>query len=105
MDSYKLMYKPITTKQPYANYLKRLSEKEESEKKHEIYGQMLKYKEARYPKEFLDVLEKEINPFEYSIDQLKGIYNKQYPDYPTEIVNQSIEFVFKKKAREANMIK
>lgn len=34
MDSYKLMYKPIKTNPPYAQYLQRLEEKEESENKH-----------------------------------------------------------------------
>ena len=50
-------------------------------------------------------LEQEINPFELSLDKLKEFYNSKFPQYSNELVHEAVEFVFKKKCQQSNMIK
>ena len=47
----------------------------------------------------------EISPFQYSLDTLKQIILKKHAEYPEDVINESVEYVYNKKSREATMIK
>lgn len=67
MQCHQLMYKPITSIHPYERFINKDREREITLKKELFYSEILKFTSSRYPKEFLLELEKEINPFEYSL--------------------------------------
>jgi hypothetical protein len=50
-------------------------------------------------------LEREINPFELSIDKLKEFYNSKFPQYSNELVHEAVEYVFKRKCQQSEMVK
>lgn len=47
----------------------------------------------------------EINPFELSLDKLKEVYNSKFPQYSNELVHEAVEYVFKRKCEQSEIIK
>lgn len=105
MNSQYLMYKTFRTETPYESYIKRKKEVEETKERHKFYDEILKFRESRYPRELMLQLEREINPFELSIEKLKELYNSRFPQYSNELVHEAVEFVFRRKCQESEMVK
>jgi hypothetical protein len=64
-----------------ARYIKQKQEVEQKKERIKYYEEILKFRESRYPQELMSQLEREINPFELSIDKLKEFYNSKFPQY------------------------
>ena len=53
----------------------------------------------------MDNFEKEINPFEHSLQKLQEELIKRNPEHSLDIINESVEFIFYKKFEQAETIK
>jgi hypothetical protein len=53
----------------------------------------------------MNQLNREINPFELSIDKLKEVYNSKFPQYSNELVHEAVEYVFRRKCEQSETIK
>ena len=53
----------------------------------------------------MNQLNKEINPFELSIDKLKEVYNSKFPQYSNELVHEAVEYVFRRKCEQSKTIR
>ena len=78
---------------------------EEEDRKRHIYARVLKFQESRYPKELLTILEAQINPFELPLDKLKEFMVAKYPQYSSDIINDSVEYIFYRKYEQSEIIK
>ena len=104
MNAHLLMYKHVRRETPYEKYIKEKQEAEKAKERAKIFAEILKFNESRYPQELMNQLNREINPFELSVDKLKEVYNSKFPQYSNELVHEAVEYVFKRKCEQSETI-